>query len=101
MRVLPAAAQTIDATTYPFTFGTGAVLEDMSTGTTLLLGPDLDEAASTVVQAGFEFWFAGTRVTSFSVSSNGLLRPGTTATSSAANNNLASVLTAPQVAPYW
>jgi hypothetical protein len=101
VRVLPAAAQTIDATTYPFTFGSGAVLEDMSAGTTLLLGPDLDEAASAVVQAGFEFWFAGTRVTSFSVSSNGLMRPGTTVTSSAANNNLASVLTAPQVAPYW
>src|SRR6266542_5977598 len=69
----PATSQTIDATTYPFTFGTGAALEDMSSGTTQLLGPDLDNAASAVAQIGFDFWFAGVRQTSFSVNSNGLL----------------------------
>ena len=39
---LPAAGQSIDATTYPFTFGSGAALEDMASGTTQLVGPDLD-----------------------------------------------------------
>src|SRR5262245_62703546 len=69
----PAASQAIDATTYPFTFSSGAALEDMSSGTTQLVGPDLDNAVSGVVPAGIGFWFAGTRYTSFSVSSNGML----------------------------
>src|SRR5262245_12014093 len=43
-----ASAQTISATTYPFTNATGATLEDMSSGTTTLLGPNLDDNASLV-----------------------------------------------------
>src|SRR5436309_12539678 len=39
----PARAQSIDATSYPFTASTGAALEDMSSGTTQLLGPNLDD----------------------------------------------------------
>jgi hypothetical protein len=97
----PAASQAIDATTYPFTFATGATLEDMSSGTTQLVGPDLDNAVSSVVPMGLEFWFAGTRYTNFSVNSNGLLKPGSSVTQSAPANNLASILTAPQIAPYW
>src|SRR5262249_30554056 len=61
----PAGSQTIDATTYPFTFAAGAALEDMSSGTTQLLGPDQDNVASAVAEIGFEFWFAGARQTGF------------------------------------
>src|ERR1043166_3365474 len=98
---VPVAAQTVDATTYPFTYAPGAALEDMSSGTTQLLGPDLDDAASSVLPVGFEFWFAGVRYTSFSVNSNGLLKPGTAATAVTPSNSLGSILTAPQIAPYW
>ncbi|HEY3215594.1 MAG TPA: putative Ig domain-containing protein, partial [Candidatus Eisenbacteria bacterium] len=97
----PAATQTIDATTYPFTFGGGVALEDLSSGAAQLLGPDLDNAVSGVTPIGFEFWFAGTRYTSFSVNSNGLLKLSSVAAQSAPTNNLASILTAPQIAPYW
>ena len=76
----PALSQAIDATTYPFTFGGGGVLEDMSSGTTQLIGPDLDNAVSAVTPIGFEFWFAGVRYTNFSVSSNVLLKPGNVVT---------------------
>jgi hypothetical protein len=98
---VPAASQTIDATTYPFASGTGASLEDMSSGTTLLIGPDQDESVSGLTAVGFEFWFASARQTTFSVNSNGLLRLGGTVIQSAPTNNLASVLMAPQIAPYW
>src|SRR5204862_2954985 len=97
----PAAAQTIDATSYPFTSVPGAALEDMSSGTTQLIGPDLDNAVSTVVPTGFEFWFAGVRPTSFSVNSNGLLRLGATVVTGAPTNKIESVLTAPPTAHYW
>ena len=57
----PAAAQVIDATTYPFSFASAAALEDMSSGTTTLIGADQDNAVSEVVPIGFEFWFSGSR----------------------------------------
>jgi hypothetical protein len=33
----------------------------MSSGTTQLVGPGLDDTASAVTNIGFDFWFAGTR----------------------------------------
>ena len=98
---VPAALAQIDATTYPFTSAAGTALEDMSSGTTQLVGPDQDNTASAVTPIGFEFWFAGVRHTSFSVIPDGLLRLGSTAILNAPTNDLSSVVNTPQIAPYW
>ncbi|RKS25670.1 putative secreted protein (Por secretion system target) [Flavobacterium endophyticum] len=52
---------------------------DMSTGTTQLVGPGLDAAASAVTNIGFDFHFMGTRFTQFSVQEDGILQLGATA----------------------
>ena len=39
----------------------GASLEDMSSGTTMLLGPNLDDLGSFVADIGFDFWFDGVK----------------------------------------
>ncbi|MBL7727625.1 MAG: fibronectin type III domain-containing protein, partial [Dinghuibacter sp.] len=46
---------------------------DMTTGTTQLLGPNVNTAATGQNAIGFEFWFMGTRQTTFNVSSHGLM----------------------------
>jgi hypothetical protein len=91
----------ISATTYAFTSSAGNVLEDMSSGTTMLLTPDLDDAASTVAPVGFDFWFDGARQTVFSVNANGLMKLGQTPVTTAFTNDLAAVTNVPQIAPYW
>jgi hypothetical protein len=99
--VVPASAQSLNGTTYPFSSGGGESLEDMSTGTTQLLGADLDDQASSVHALGFDFWFMGNRYADFSVNSNGLMRLGSGAVSSQPSNNLASFFDSPKIAPYW
>ena len=96
-----APAQTISATTYPFVASSGAALEDMSSGTTQLVGPNLDSGVSSVTTIPFDFWFVGARYTQFSVNSNGLMRLGPTVVGTASTNNLATATNVPQVAPYW
>ena len=92
----------ITASIYPFTSSTGALLEDMSSGTTTMIAPNMDDGNSPLFDVGFEFWFDGTRFTQFSTSSNGLMRLGATVVSGAAfTNDLASAANAPQIAPYW
>jgi hypothetical protein len=95
-----ASAQTISATTYPFTNATGATLEDMSSGTTTLLGPNLDDNASLVFNIGFDYWLVGTRYTQFSVNANGLMRLGSVAVDTAFTNPRQR-LDKPKVAPYF
>jgi len=97
----PAAAQTVQASTYPFTASTGVSVEDMSAGTSQIIGPGDDNGVSAVTDIGFEFWFAGARYTSFSLISDGLIRLGSTAVQSAPTNDLTSIVNAPQIAPYW
>ncbi|MFN4892397.1 MAG: PKD-like domain-containing protein [Bacteroidota bacterium] len=94
-------AQTISATTYPFTTTSGVALEDMSSGTTSLLGASIDDGASTVQNIGFDFWFVGVRYTQFSANSNGLVRLGSTAVGTTFSNDLTSTTNIPQIAPYW
>ena len=94
-------AQTISATTYPFTNSTGATLVDMSSGTTTLIGANADDNASGVVNIGFDFWFVGTRYTQFSVNANGLLRLGLTNIGTTFSNAMASITNTPEIAPYW
>ena len=46
---------------------------DMTTGTTQLIGPNVNSTASGLTNIGFDFWFMGVRHTTFNVSSHGLL----------------------------
>jgi hypothetical protein len=64
---------------YTFSTITTGSLEDMSTGTTTLLGAGLDDNASGITNMGFTFYFMGVAQTQFSVSSNGMFRFGNTA----------------------
>lgn len=98
-------AQTISATTYPFTLQSDIAPKDMSAGATLLIGPGSDNNTTPLQNIGFDFWFAGTRYTQYSISTNGYIRlgaliasPGTT---SDISNSLASFNQAPCIAPYW
>ena len=59
---------------------------DMSTGTTTLLAGGNDDAASSVVNIGFDFLFMGVNYTQFSASSNGFMRLGATAVATTASS---------------
>ncbi len=93
--------QTISSSKYAFSTATGVSMEDMSSGTSELLGVNLDDNASSVTDIGFDFWFNGDRYTQFSVSSNGLLRLGSSAVNTAYTNDLTMSGTDPKIAPMW
>lgn len=87
---------------YSFAASSGGTLEDMSSGTTQLLGSSSDDGASTVQNIGFTFNFNGTNYTQFSANANGLMRLGSTAVATAYTNNFATTATGyPMIAPYW
>lgn len=92
--------------TYAFTAGTNASLVDMTTGTTQLIAPGVDDGASSVTNIGFAFLFNGVNYTQFSVNSNGLMRlgPVVITNASANNDNVTGFLSNtnfPEVAPYF
>ncbi len=91
----------ITAVTYAFTASSGASLEDMSSGTTVLMNADADDFASAVTPIGFDFWYDGVRQTQFSINANGLMRLGVAAVSTAFSNALTATANQPQIAPYW
>ncbi|MGE5313103.1 MAG: beta strand repeat-containing protein, partial [Acidobacteriota bacterium] len=96
-----ASAQSITSGSYAFS-RSGFAPTDISTGSTQLIGPNADDAASAVTDIGFTFWFAGTPYTQFSVNENGLLKLGSTAIAgNDASNSMASSVTLPKIAPYW
>ncbi len=74
----PGSADLITAGTYAFLAQTSISLEDMSSGTTQLVGPSSDDTASAVTNIGFDFWYDGVRQTQFSINANGLARLGST-----------------------
>lgn len=92
----------ITVTTYPMTVGTDTLV-DMSSGTTQIVGPGVDDTASAVTDIGFEFFYDGVRHTQFSVNANGLARLGNAAVSTAFNNATGFAVTtnAPKIAPYF
>jgi hypothetical protein len=101
--VLANSSELITATTYPFTSGTAA-LEDMSSGTTQILGASLDDNASAVTNIGFEFWLDGVRYTQFSANANGLMKLGSVVVDSSTNgrtNDFATANDLPKIATYW
>jgi hypothetical protein len=91
----------ITTTSYPFTSTTGIPLEDMSSGTTTLIGPNTDDNNSAAFNIGFDFWYDGVRFTQFGVNANGFARLGAAPTGSSFTNNLATTTNAPKIAPYW
>ena len=96
----------ITAGTYAFSLSQPVALEDMSSGTTRLIGPGLDDNASTVRNIGFDFWFDGAHFTQFSVNANGLMRLGASMISTSFDNaSLSTGFTttnnAPKLAPYY
>ena len=93
-------SELITATTYPMTLP-GAVLEDMSTGTTQLIGASSDDGNSAVANIGFEFWFDGVRATQFGANANGFIRLGGVVSGGSFTNDLDSVANAPKIMPFW
>ncbi|MDD4968310.1 MAG: hypothetical protein PHT07_02660 [Paludibacter sp.] len=81
------AAQSI--ANYGFSTSTAAVLENMSTGTTSLIGPSTPDVASALTTIGFSFEFTGNTFTEFSVNSNGQMRLGATVISGSGITNAA------------
>src|SRR5687767_12462982 len=100
----PVSSDLITATTYPFATLTPVALEDMSTGTTQLVGPSLDDTVSAVTNIGFDFWYDGVRHAQFSVNPNGLARLGATVIGTTFDNSasgLGTTVNAPKIAPYF
>ncbi len=99
------ASTAIAAPNYPFSSASGVALEDMSSGTAQLLGPDLDDAASALANIGFEFLYADVVFTQFGVNSNGLVRLGAVPTTSfdngSATTGFATTTNSPKIAPYY
>lgn len=63
---------------YTFTTFAPVVLEDMSSGTTQLIGGSANDVASGITDIGFTHYFMSVPYNQFSVNSNGQLRLGTT-----------------------
>ncbi|MEO8461292.1 MAG: fibronectin type III domain-containing protein, partial [Dokdonella sp.] len=93
----------ITGATYAFTSAAAVALEDMSSGTTTLVGANLDDTASAVTNIGFDFFYDAVRFTQFSVNANGLVRLGGAAVSGAFDNGtgFATATNAPKIAPYF
>ena len=96
------AKAAITASTYPATAQLGVALENMS-GSTQLIGPDVDDDASAVKDIGFDFWLDGVRYSQFSVNANGVCRLGPDAVDSIFDNSndFASTDNAPKICPYF
>lgn len=98
------SADLITASTYSYSFLTGVALEDISSGSTLLVGGGADDTASAVTNIGFDFLYDGVRHSQFSVNVNGLARLGSTIVGTTFNNStsgLDTVTNAPKIAPYF
>src|ERR1051326_6475585 len=64
------------ASNYSFSTATNASFTDMSSGTTQLIGPDVDDTATALTNIGFDFFFDAIQYSQFSVNDNGLIRLG-------------------------
>ncbi|MBL8183048.1 MAG: hypothetical protein JNL64_15725 [Blastocatellia bacterium] len=80
-----------DSNSYTFATTTTGSLTDMSSGTTQLLGSNIDDTASPLTNIGFDFFYMGARFTQFSINDNGVLRLGATAQTSTPYQPLAQL----------
>ena len=92
-----------DAQINDYTLSTSGAppLDDMSSGTSLLIFSANDDVASSVQNIGFPFYFGGVTYTQFSVNSNGLMRLGSVVVSNSASNLLTGASDFPKICPYW
>lgn len=91
----------ITSGTYPFTALAGIGLEDMSSGTTQLVGPALDDNNSVLTNIGFDFFFDGARFTQFAANANGFVRLGLVPTGNTFTNRLDLPANGPKIASFW
>ncbi|WP_395051905.1 GEVED domain-containing protein, partial [Flavobacterium sp.] len=77
---------------YSFAATTGGTINAM-TGSTQIVAASLDDSASVVTPIGFSFVFNGVTYTQFSASSNGVMRLGATAATTAFSNGTATSTT--------
>jgi hypothetical protein len=76
--LLTSGVKSQNLSTYAFNYSTAVGIEDISSGSSLLIGSSVDDASSAVVNLPFTFNFAGGNFNQFSVSSNGMLGFGAT-----------------------
>jgi hypothetical protein len=95
------AGEFITPTTYIFSTQSGVSLEDMSSGTTDLLGPGGDNNNSALTQMGFLYRYDDVFYTSFGVNANGFLKIGGASISASNINTINSTPNAPKIMPYW
>jgi hypothetical protein len=93
-------SELLSPASYAFTAMTG-VLEDMSSGTTTLVGPGTDDSNSSMAGIGFNFYFDGVAYTQYGVNGNGFLKLGTTPIGTSSLNSIAVTVNAPKIMPYW
>ena len=97
-------SQTINATSYPFAASTD-VMENMSSGTTQLIGANNEDGSSLLTNIGFTFYYAGVGYTQLSVKYKADVRMGGLINSPGAttdySNSLGSANQTPAIAPYW
>ena len=91
----------ISVTSYPLTVLGGIALEDMSSGTTQLIGPAIDDNNSTLQNIGFTFRFDGVNHTSFGVNTNGFISLGIAPTGTSFTNSIATTANQPKIMAFW
>jgi hypothetical protein len=91
----------ISGTSYPMTVLGGIALEDMSSGTTQLIGPAIDDNNSTLQNIGFTFRFDGVNHTTFGVNTNGFISLGIAPTGTSFTNSIATTANQPKIMPFW
>lgn len=68
------APDVLNTANYAFATTTTGSLADLTTGSTLLIGPNQLDYSTPLTPIGFDFYFRGVRQTQFSVNANGLLQ---------------------------
>lgn len=92
----------IAASTYPMTVLGGWPLEDMSAGTTQLIGPGTDNDNSALSPIGFTFRMDNLNSTTFSANGNGFIVLGRLPAGASSVNDLNAVaVDNPKAAPFW
>lgn len=93
----------ITAATYVFTTPADVPLEDMSSGTTLLVGAASDDGNSGIANMGFDFWYDDVRFTQFGANVNGFIRLGAVVIGDSSDNSTGfnSTTNAPKIAPFY
>jgi hypothetical protein len=94
-------SELIQAGTYAFAALGGVALEDMSSGTTQLIGAANDDGNSTLQNIGFTFRFDGVNHTTFGANANGFISLGIAPTGASFTNGIATTANQPKIMPFW